>query len=54
MPNVVDFLQLGRQQARLYQPHEFASQLSGYCTLQLWLSLTADGGHDTFAAWCDS
>lgn len=52
LPNVVDLLQLGRQLARLHQPHEFASQLAGYCTLQLWLSLCEEGGQESFCNWC--
>ena len=52
LPNVVDLLQLGRQLARLYQPHEFASQLAGYCTLQMWLSMCEEGGQERFCNWC--
>ena len=44
-------LALGRSRSRLYQPHEFAGQLAGYCTLQLWKGMCADGGPAAFIDW---
>lgn len=45
-------LELGREQSRLHQPYEFAAQLSGFCTLQMWQALSQQGGVDRFADWC--
>lgn len=52
LSNVIDMLELGREQSRLHQPYEFAAQLSGFCTLQMWQALSQQGGVDRFAEWC--
>lgn len=36
----------------LHQAHEFGAQLAGYCTLQLWRFMTAEGGRARFVDWC--
>lgn len=51
MADISDMLELGRLRARAYQAHEFAAQLSGYCTLQLWRAMSADGGRADFVDW---
>lgn len=51
LPNVLDLLEFGREQSRLHQPYEFAAQLSGFCTLQMWQAISQQGGVDRFAEW---
>lgn len=51
MADISDMLELGRLRARAYHAHEFAGQLAGYCTLQLWRAMSASGGRAAFVDW---
>lgn len=51
LPNVLDMLELGREQSRLHQPYELAAQMSGFCTLQMWQALSREGGVPSFVEW---
>ncbi|KAK9823610.1 hypothetical protein WJX72_004211 [[Myrmecia] bisecta] len=42
---------LARQRSRRYQPHEFQSQMQGFCTLQLWRAMAVTGGKAAFVDW---
>jgi hypothetical protein len=53
LPNVLDMLELGREQSRLHQPYELAAQMSGFCTLQMWQALSREGGVPSFVEWYD-
>ena len=35
--------ELAHSRLRCYQPHEFQTQMQGYCTLQMWRSIAAEG-----------
>eukprot|EP00891_Asterochloris_glomerata_P009664 jgi/Astpho2/9664/Aster-x1595 len=42
---------LARKRSRCYQPHEFQSQMQGYCTLKLWQAMSREGGKEAFVDW---
>ena len=42
---------LARRRSRCYQPHEFQSQMQGYCTLKLWQAMSREGGKEAFVDW---
>lgn len=48
---VMILTELGFQRTRMYQPHEFSSQLSGWCTLQLFRAMGDAAGRDSAVDW---
>jgi len=51
MSELFDFAILAASRSRLYKPHEFQSQIHGYCTLHLWNKVSAQKGKEEFEKW---
>ena len=49
---VLALMEAGFQRTRLYQPHEFSAQLSGWCTLQLYRTMVDVPGQAAAVDWC--
>ena len=47
-------LELGFQRTRLYPPHDFCAQLSGWCTLQLYRAMVDEPDAAAVVDWCAS
>ncbi len=50
LENVFALAELGHSRMRCYQPHEFQSQMQGYCTLQIWRALASEG-EESICEW---
>ena len=51
MDDVLALLELCRARARFYQSFECEAQLQGYCTLQMWRSMSGPDGLQQFSSW---
>ena len=50
--DLLALLELCRTRARDYQSYELTAQLHGYCTLQMWRSMSQPDGLQSFSDWC--